>query len=353
MRIAVTSDTMSVEDITILVEDEVVDRLSAVAGSGGRPGLRRPRKDLPHRCRPGQARQPRHYRWPTLRRRWALPPSMPRQASLTSASQDLVVRANATIDTPRRIRGHAGQGSIRIGDIATVSLGPDGNAVLRANGQAGVGLGIVRQADSNTSTSRTACEAPLPSCAASCCRKSDIKITSDEATFVNGSIKEVIIALLLAAGIVIAVIYLFLLEFEGDTDTGAHAAGGTGRHGWPPSRSRAFQSTSSRFWRWCWRQASCVDDAIVVLENIVTAGQSRHGAARRGRGRHARSLLCGHHDDGDARGSLHADIVPARQGRRALHRVRFRAGHLGAAFIHRCAVAVPHVGLALAQAAKA
>ena len=59
MRLAVTSDTMSVEDMTILVEDQIVDTAGRRAGRRRRAGLRRPREDLPHRRRPGEAREPR------------------------------------------------------------------------------------------------------------------------------------------------------------------------------------------------------------------------------------------------------------------------------------------------------
>jgi HAE1 family hydrophobic/amphiphilic exporter-1 len=57
MRLAVTSDTMSVEDMTLIVEDQIVDELAAVRRRR-RAGLRRPREDLPRRRRPGQAGQP-------------------------------------------------------------------------------------------------------------------------------------------------------------------------------------------------------------------------------------------------------------------------------------------------------
>ena len=37
--------------------------------------------------------------------------------------------------------------NVRLGDVATVTLGPaDGETILRANGQLGLGIGIIRQA---------------------------------------------------------------------------------------------------------------------------------------------------------------------------------------------------------------
>ena len=53
MRLAVTSDNMSVEDMTILVEDQIARHAGGGAGRRRRAGLWRPREDLPHRHRPG------------------------------------------------------------------------------------------------------------------------------------------------------------------------------------------------------------------------------------------------------------------------------------------------------------
>src|SRR5690606_29067882 len=150
MRIAVTSGEMAVQDLTVLVEDMIVDRLSAVPGVadvsvyGDRDRIFRIDVDQAKLASRGltvadiaNAVGNAAFDAPT--------------GSLTSHSQDLIVRASATITTPEAFEATILSGYTRLGDVASVSLGPDiGESSLRSNGQTGVGLGIVRQAGSNT-----------------------------------------------------------------------------------------------------------------------------------------------------------------------------------------------------------
>ncbi len=269
MRIAVTSDALSVEDITILVEEVVVDRLSAVPGVadvqiyGDREKIFRIDVDQAKLASRGI----------TVADLAAALGSAAFDApagSLTSASQDLVVRANATIDSPEEFEAALIKDRIRVGDIANVSLGPDpGSAILRANGKAGVGLGIVRQAGSNTleiSQGVTAAVAELQTILPP---EVGIKVTSDEATFVNASIHEVIIALLLAAAIVVAVIYLFLFNLRATLIPAISlpvALIGAVAGIW----IAGFSINILTLLALVLATGIVVDDAIVVLENIVT-----------------------------------------------------------------------------------
>ncbi len=283
MRIAVTSDTMSVEDMTILVEDEVVDRLSAVPGVadvqiyGDREKIFRIDVDQAKLASRGI----------TVADLAAALGSAAFDApagSLTSASQDLVVRANATIDTPEEFESAIVKDRIRIGDVATVSLGPDpGEALLRANGQSGVGLGIVRQAGSNTIEISKGVQAAVAELKGILPPEVGIKVTSDEAIFVNASIKEVIISLLLAAAIVIGIIYLFLFNFRATlipAVTLPVALIGTVAGIW----LAGFSINILTLLALVLATGIVVDDAIVVLENIVTH-------ANRGMGPRAAAVL--------------------------------------------------------------
>lgn len=214
MRLAVTSDSMSVQDMTILVEDEVVDRLASVPGVadvnvyGDRDKIFRIDIDPARMAALGLTVA--DIRGALSRIAFDVP-----AGSLTSNSQDIVVRATADIRTPEDFEVLFITDRTQLRDIATITLGPDpGDTALRANGKTGIGMGIIRQAQSNTlEISRGVREATqqirdiLP-------QGVDIRVTSDDATFISGAIEEVIRTLLLAVMIVVAVIFLFLFDWR-------------------------------------------------------------------------------------------------------------------------------------------
>ena len=104
---------------------------------------------------------------------------------------------------------------VQIRDVATVTLGPDpGDTTLRANGKTGIGLGIIRQAQSNTRWKYQRVCARLRNKFRDTARGVDIRVTSDDATFISGAIDEVVRSLLLAVMIVVIVIFLFLLDWR-------------------------------------------------------------------------------------------------------------------------------------------
>jgi HAE1 family hydrophobic/amphiphilic exporter-1 len=269
MRIAVTSADLSVEDITILVEDQVIDRLSAVTGVadvqiyGDREKIFRVDVDQAQLAARGltvgdlaTALGGASFDTPA--------------GSLTSNSQDLVVRAESSVDTPEEFESLVLRDRTRVADIATVTLGPDpGEAILRANGVAGVGLGIIRQAGSNTLEISTGVREVVDEIAEILPDGVEIKVTSDEAKFVNAAIHEVLISLLLAAAIVIAIIYLFLGDWRATiipAVTLPVALIGAVAGIW----IAGFSINILTLLALVLATGIVVDDAIVVLENIVT-----------------------------------------------------------------------------------
>ena len=65
--------------------------------------------------------------------------------SITTTNQDLIVRATADVTTPEEFEDIIIGGTTRIGDVATVTLGPDiGRTSLRSDGKTGIGIGIIR-----------------------------------------------------------------------------------------------------------------------------------------------------------------------------------------------------------------
>jgi HAE1 family hydrophobic/amphiphilic exporter-1 len=214
LRLAVTSESMSVQDMTILVEDEVVDRLSAVAGVadvsiyGDRNKIFRIDIDPARMAALGLTVA--DIRNALVSLAFDVP-----AGSLTSNTQDIVVRATADVKTPADFESIFIKGKIQVGDVATVTFGPDpGDSSLRANGKTGIGLGIIRQAQSNTldiskgvRNAAIQIQKILP-------EGVNIRVTSDDATFISGAIEEVVRSLLLAVLIVVTVIYLFLLDWR-------------------------------------------------------------------------------------------------------------------------------------------
>ncbi len=130
--------------------------------------------------------------------------------SFRSADQELLVRAEATAATPDRVRDVIISGQTRVGDVAEAYFAPaDARDFTRLNGQRIIGLGIVRQAQSNTIAIAEAVRARIDVLNA---RSDDLEIvvTSDDAVFIEVAVEEVLISLGLTVLIVVGTIWLFL-----------------------------------------------------------------------------------------------------------------------------------------------
>ncbi|MDP5190674.1 efflux RND transporter permease subunit [Rheinheimera baltica] len=130
--------------------------------------------------------------------------------SMKSTDQQLIVRADATSITAEQVADIIVSGNTRVGDVATVYFGPaDAQSLVRLDGKPVVGLGVIRQARSNTieiSDEVLAMVARLEN------RFPElvIQVTSDDAEFIRGSVKEVITSLLLTIALVVATLWLFI-----------------------------------------------------------------------------------------------------------------------------------------------
>jgi HAE1 family hydrophobic/amphiphilic exporter-1 len=268
LRLAVTSQDMSVEDMTVLIEEEVVDAFAAVPGVadvqvyGDRDKIFRVDID--------QARLAGHGL--TVADISSALSSMAFDApagSLTSNTQDLVVRATASLTTPEAFENIIINGRTRLGDVATVTLGPDiGESSLRANGATGIGLGIVRQAQSNTLDISDGVRAAAAKLNETLPEGMEIRVTSDDATFIEGAIHEVEIALGLSVSLVLLVIFLFLWDWRATLIPGFSmpvALIGTVA----AIYLAGFSINILTLLALVLATGLVVDDAIVVLENIV------------------------------------------------------------------------------------
>ena len=268
MRLAVTSTTLSREDLSQLVDDRISDRLASVDGVADvqvyGDQTKTFRIDVDQSAL--AARGMTIANLSTALTGVAL--DVP-AGSMTSSTQDIVVRATATIETPEQFARLLIGDNVRLGDVAAITLGPDTNStVLRSNGRVGIGLGIIRQAQSNTLSISNGVKAAVAEITPTLPEGTQLVITSDDAVFIQGSIDEVVKALIEASVIVIAVIFLFLRDWRATlvpavtlpvaligTMAAVYLAG--------------FSVNILTLLAIVLATGMVVDDAIVVLENIV------------------------------------------------------------------------------------
>jgi len=214
MRLAVTSSTLSMEDLTKLVDDEIIDRLTAVDGVadvelyGDQEKVFR--VDLNQAALASRGLTVTDVSNALASAALDVP-----AGSLKSATQDIVVRATASLTKPEDFSNLLIKDNIRLRDVATVMLGADDESTsLRSNGVQGVGLGVIRQAQSNTLNISTGVKAAVETMSANLPEGTRIVVTSDDAVFIEGALHEVEIALGLSAVIVVVVLYLFLRDWR-------------------------------------------------------------------------------------------------------------------------------------------
>ncbi|MGR9436212.1 efflux RND transporter permease subunit [Rhizobium leguminosarum] len=214
LRLAVTSTKLNMDDLTQLVENEVIDRLASVDGVADVEEYGDQEKVFRVDVDQG-ALASRGLTIGDLTKALDNAALDVPAGSLKSNTQDIVVRATANLQTPADFSNVILQDRVRLGDVATVMLGPrDGETALRSNGKPGIGLGIIRQAQSNTLNISTGIKAAVDQLSKTLPEGTTIAITSDDAVFIQGAIHEVVLALVLAAVIVTAVIYLFLRDWR-------------------------------------------------------------------------------------------------------------------------------------------
>ncbi|MGL4414897.1 efflux RND transporter permease subunit [Roseinatronobacter monicus] len=268
MRISVTSNARSVQDLTQLVEDLVEDRLISAPGVadlqvfGAREAIFRVDIDMLELAARGLSIA--DIRNALRNVSFDVP-----AGSLSNDRQSIQVRTTANVQTPQAFESLVLRGDVRLGDVAVVTLGPaPGETILRANGETGIGLGIIRQAQSNTLDISRNVRAIVDELQGIMPGDVRIFVTSDEATFVGGAIVEVMKTLSIALLIVIATIYVFLRDARATfvpavtlpialigTVAAIYLAG--------------FSVNILTLLALVLATGMVVDDAIVVLENIV------------------------------------------------------------------------------------
>jgi multidrug efflux pump len=137
-------------------------------------------------------------------------------AGRLESQQNVTLRVERSFATPEQFRTLiVGRGTdgylVRLGDVARVEQGPENPyASFRMNGNAAVGLAIIRQSGANTLAVANGAKAMADQVRPSLPEGMEITVGSDDSLFINRAIEKVYGTLAEAAVLVVLVIYLFL-----------------------------------------------------------------------------------------------------------------------------------------------
>ncbi|MEM7778119.1 MAG: efflux RND transporter permease subunit, partial [Pseudomonadota bacterium] len=266
VRLSATSPSLAIEELSRKIETEVVPELMAVSGVadvtifGSRERVLRvvidPMRLASYGLSVGDVVN-------VLRTARLDVPS----GSFKSDEQEIIVRADASVEDPSAIERLVIRDPVKIGDVATAYFGPaDPESIVRLNSQSVVNLGIVRRAQSNTVAISQGVSAAVERLNR---RLPDVRIvtTSDDSVFIMSAVTEVLLSLGLAVVIVIGVIAIFLRKLRAaliPAVTIPVALIGTVALIW----LFGFSINLITLLALVLATGLVVDDAIVVLENI-------------------------------------------------------------------------------------
>ncbi len=133
--------------------------------------------------------------------------------------REFTVQAETDLKTPeefeRVIIRDSGGALVRLGDLGRAEIGAeDERNIVRVNGRAAVGLGIVKQSTANTLAVAQAVKAELPRIEAALPEGMQLKVGFDSSIFIEKSIDAVYTTMIEAMVLVVAVIFLFLRNWR-------------------------------------------------------------------------------------------------------------------------------------------
>lgn len=276
MRLSVTSNTMDIGALTDLVDNTLVDRLSAVSGVADVQLFGDATPIFVVDINPA-ALAARGLTLADLSSALATIAFDTPAGALNATNQNIIVRATANVSTPAQFEAITIKNGVHIGDVANVYMAPDPSGTkLRSGGKTGIGLGIVGQAQSNTVQISDGVRAALDSLIPTLPKGVTVTINNDDATFIRGAIEEVIRSLVISILVVTAIIFVFLRDWRATLIPAvsmpvalAGAIAGIYLAG--------FSINILTLLALVLATGLVVDDAIVVLENIVRHKHMGHG----------------------------------------------------------------------------
>ena len=268
MQLSVTSDTVPVGELSQLVDDTISERLAAVPGVADVQiyGTQNNRfqVDVDQAKLASLGLTVADIKSALSSVTFDTP-----AGSINGPNQNINVLATAEVNTPAAFENLNIKDKIRLGDVATVVFAPSSaSSGLRSDGKTGIGIGIVRQAQSNTVQISEGVHAAVEDLKSLLPPGVDLRISSDDSVFISGAIEEVERSLIVAVVAVIAVIFLFLLDWRATLIPAITlpvaligAVAGIYLSG--------FSLNILTLLALVLATGLVVDDAIVVLENIV------------------------------------------------------------------------------------
>ncbi|WP_417440133.1 efflux RND transporter permease subunit [Idiomarina abyssalis] len=134
--------------------------------------------------------------------------------SLRSTDQRLIIRADATAITEEQVENIIVRDDTRVGDVAQAYFAPaDANSFVRLDGKPVVGLGVIRQAGSNTIEISDKALAVLERLRERF-PNMEMSITNDDAQFIRKSVAEVVTTLAITIALVVATLWVFIGSFR-------------------------------------------------------------------------------------------------------------------------------------------
>ncbi len=268
LQISVTSDTMSRDELSALVDNTIIERIAAVNGVadvqvyGQQTSVFTIDVDEQKLASLGLTVG-------DIRQALSSIAFDTAAGSINGANQNINVRAMAEVTTPADFENLTIRDRTRLGDVASVIFGPTSSSSgLSSDGKSGIGIGVVRQAQSNTVGISEGVHKAVEDLQKTLPPGVEIKVSSDDSIFIAGALHEVEIAVMIAVVTVIAVIFLFLMDWRATlvpaismpvaligTIAGIYLAG--------------FSVNILTLLAIVLATGIVVDDSIVVLENIV------------------------------------------------------------------------------------
>jgi multidrug efflux pump len=135
---------------------------------------------------------------------------------LESAERDFTLRTARNFQTPEDferlvIARGANNYLVRLGEVAKVEIGAESeNSSFRANGNAAVGIGVVKRPGASTLAVSQLVRAEMDKIRKTLPPDMDIAISMDTSMYISAALSEVTFTMVFAAVLVLAVIYFFL-----------------------------------------------------------------------------------------------------------------------------------------------
>jgi multidrug efflux pump len=209
---------------------------------------------------------------------------------IESERREFTVRSLGELKTPAEfaqlvVSSQGGQ-LVKLQDLGRVELGPeDERSALRFNGTPSVAIGVIRQSKANIIDVADAIRAELPRVQQVLPPGVKLQVAFDQSTFVKRSIKEAEETLVIAAGLVVVIIFLFLRNLRATVIPGL-AIPASIVSTFAIMYFLGFSINNFTLLALTLAIGIVVDDAIIVLENAYRhqeeLGEDPETAARQG-----------------------------------------------------------------------